>query len=835
VADRPTRSIAESARGAAAVARPAAKPRAGRDGKDRDQAGAGANGAAGNGANGHVARGVAGKASGGSARAKTKGAKAAPRRKTTARGGESAELKRLRLAELLLGVSRKVAAIESLDEVLTTLVELTTWELGADRGSLFLNDPQTGELYSRVAQGNFKREIRLLNSSGVAGHVFQNNESVIIHDAYHDNRFNRSVDEQTGYRTKSILCVPVRTVKGDVIGVSQVLNKKKGRFNQDDLSLLEAMTQQAAVALQSTQFVERMQRTRAKEMEFLDLVSDVTSNLELDSLLQRVMQEATRMLMADRSTLFLNDAKTSELFSRVAMGDSIGEIRLPNHVGIAGHVFTSGETVNIPHAYADLRFNPSFDKQTGYFTRSILCVPVVNKDGRRIGVTQVLNKRGGPFTDEDESRLKAFTAQVSIALENAKLFDDVQSMKNYNESMLESMSNGVVTLDEDNRIVTCNAAGFRILRCRGADILNQPIEAFFGDRNQWLVEKVSEVVETGTTAVVVDAEVAVKDEKVSANVNVLPLVSGEDKKLGTMIMIEDISSEKRMKSTMSRYMDPGLADQLLRAGEDILGGKSVEATVLFSDVRGFTTLTEELGAQGTVALLNEYFTIMVECIQREGGMLDKFIGDAIMAAFGMPIPHEDDPDRAVRAAISMIRDLWTWNAQRAAEGKMTVDMGIGLNTDTVVSGNIGSPKRMDYTMIGDGVNLASRLESACKQYSARILISDHTFRKLRGTYRMRNVDLVVVKGKTEPVGVYEVLDYHSDATFPNLMDVVNFFNSGVKHYRAQQWDKAIRDFKEAIAANPDDKLSATYISRCEHLRSEPPGEDWDGVWVMTSK
>ena len=110
-------------------------------------------------------------------------------------------------------------------------------------------------------------------------------------------------------------------------------------------------------------------------------------------------------------------------------------------------MFTSGKTINIPYAYADLRFNPAFDKKTGFFTRSILCVPVVNKDGKIIGVTQVLNKRGGPFNDEDESRLKAFTAQVSIALENAKLFDDVQNMKNYNESMLESMSNGVITLE----------------------------------------------------------------------------------------------------------------------------------------------------------------------------------------------------------------------------------------------------------------------------------------------------------------------------------------------------------------------------------------------------
>ena len=285
---------------------------------------------------------------------------------------------------------------------------------------------------------------------------------------------------------------------------------------------------------------------------------------------------------------------------------------------------------------------------------------------------------------------------------------------------------------------------------------------------------------------------------------------------------------------MSRYMDPGLADQLMGGGEDLLGGTATEATVLFSDVRGFTTITEKLGAQGTVALLNDYFTVMVDCITREQGMLDKFIGDAIMAAFGIPIAHDDDEDRAVRAGIAMIRELWAWNRTREARGEIAIDMGLGINTDNIVSGNIGSPKRMDYTMIGDGVNLAARLESACKQYSARILISASTYAKLKGTYRTRDVDLVVVKGKTEPVGVYEVLDYHTPESFPNLMDNVSYFNEAVRHYRAGDWDRAIANFGEALKANPADALAETYTERCEHLKADPP-ESWDGIWVMTSK
>ena len=738
-------------------------------------------------------------------------------------------------AELLLDISKTIAAFETLDEILKSLVEITTRELKADRGTIFLNDSETGELYSRVAQGDFHREIRILSNTGVAGHVFTSGTGVIVDNAYEDPHFNRAIDEQTGYVTETILCVPIRTIKGEIIGAAQALNKKTGLFTKADQKLLEAMTTQAAIALQSTLFVERMKQFRRKEMEFFSVVSEMTAEIDLGALLQKVMSEATRMLNAERATLFLNNEKTGELFSKVGLGLTATEIRLPNHLGIAGAVFTSRETINIPYAYADLRFNPAFDKKTGFFTRSILCVPVINKIGKIIGVTQVLNKRSGPFTAEDESRLKAFTAQVSIALENAKLFDDVQNMKNYSESMLESMSNGVITLNEDGKIVTCNVAGLRILQLAPEDILKRKAADFFTGANAWIIEKIRHVEESGKQEVIMDAEAEFAGTKISVNLTLLPLVNTEKKKLGSMIIIDDITSEKRMKSTMSRYMDPGLADQILEGGEEILGGKSTVATVLFSDIRGFTTLTEELGAQGTVSLLNEYFTIMVDCIQKEGGMLDKFIGDAIMAAFGVPIPHEDDEDRAVRAAIGMIRALHIWNRQRVTEGKKPVGMGIGVNTDTIVSGNIGSPKRMDYTLIGDGVNLASRLESLCKQYHASILISENTVRRLKGTYRIRDVDRVQVKGKTESVGVCEVLDYHTEESYPNLMEVVNQFRDGLALYRQKEWDKAISRFNEALRLNPDENLCGMYIDRCAHFRAEPPADNWDGGWIMKTK
>ena len=332
-----------------------------------------------------------------------------------------------------------------------------------------------------------------------------------------------------------------------------------------------------------------------------------------------------------------------------------------------------------------------------------------------------------------------------------------------------------------------------------------------------------------------DAELTVRGERVSTNVTVMPLSNAEQKRIGSMILIEDISNEKRLKSTMSRYMDPGVADRLVAAGAEALGGQAVDATVLFSDIRSFTTHAEHLGPQGTVAMLNDYFTLMVDIIQREGGMLDKFIGDAIMAGFGVPVAHEDDTDRAVRAAIGMISELRRWNAQRAAEGRAPIDIGVGLNTDAIVAGNIGSKKRMDYTMIGDGVNLASRLESACKQYGAHILVSEFTYHKLRGTYRSREIDLLLVKGKTHPVAVYEVLDYHTDETYPHVSDALGYFRDGLAKYRGRDFGTAKGLFAKVLEINGDDKAARMYVERCDLLATNPPAPDWAGVWVMTTK
>jgi adenylate cyclase len=749
----------------------------------------------------------------------------------------------LRRSSALVEVSRRMSETLRLDVLLPRMVSLVSEFMGAERCTIFLYDALTDELFSRVAEGEQADELRFPADAGIAGSVFTDGKPLSIDDAYQDKRFNPDVDKKTGYKTHNILCVPIQDSQSRSIGVIQVLNKQKGPFDELDTHLLEAIASQAASAFVNAQLHEQITKAREEEAQLLEVTNAISRELQLGPLLKRVMEAVTTILSADRSTLFLYDEKTEELWSHVAQGINTNEIRFPCHVGIAGSVFTNQSTINIPDAYNDDRFNPEIDKKTGYKTNSILCMPVMSKSGDVTGVIQVLNKQGGPFTTLDENRLQAFSSQISIAIENARLFEEVVRIKNYNESILESMSNGVITVDADRTIAKANRAALRMLQLSDAstELEGQDATAFFGEKNAWLLDSMETALSSRDSDTAFDvglwlpeASKGALDSPVSVNISTVPMKGEQDEGSGCLFVFEDITTEKRLRGTMARYMTKELADQLLQEGEDALGGTMQRASIFFSDIRRFTSISEAIGPQGTVTMLNEYFSIMVDILMENHGILDKYIGDAIMAVFGVPFPSEHDADRAVQAGIGMLRALRLLNEKRVAEQQLPIDIGIGINTDEVVSGNIGSTRRMDYTVIGDGVNLASRLEGANKYYQTKLLISEFTADLLQNEYLLREVDCIRVKGKNEPVGIFEVLDYHDDTTFPGVREAVGLFREGLRSYRNREWSNA-RTFFSRVRSIHDDGLSAMYIERCDHFLTHPPSKDWDGVWALSSK
>jgi adenylate cyclase len=741
----------------------------------------------------------------------------------------------LRRFSLLLEIV-KLSESVSLDQLLPRLIDFITEAIEADRATLFLQDAETGQLFSRVARGDGISEIRIPSNAGIAGAVFTSGTAEIIEDAYQDSRFNQEVDRRTGYRTKTILCVPLRNRNGQLIGVTQVLNKRNGAFSANDRELLESITVQASAALENAQMFERLERAKHDEEQLLAVTESISSELQIDKLLGRIVTATTSLLDAERSTLFVHDPKKNQLWSRVLEGADVKEIRIPADAGIAGAVFTSRKLENIPDAYADARFNQDVDRKTGFRTRSILCVPVLERLGEAVGVVQVLNKRGGPFAATDERRIKAFSAQIAIAIQNAQLFADVLSLKNYNESILKSLSNGVVTLDGDLQVVKANEAAQRILQISPEMLQGATAESLFAERNPWLMKSLAYVGKTGGSDYHADTDYKVAaGAGASLNVTVTPLFSVEGKTIGYMIVFEDITREKRMRGTMARYMAKEVVERLLANNEEVLQGTATTATVLFSDIRRFTTLAESMSARETVKMLNEYFTEMVEIVFQYGGILDKYIGDAIMAIFGAPIETADDASHAVTVANEMIRALRRMNQQRAERDLIPIEIGVGLATGEVLAGSIGSQKRLEYTVIGDSVNLASRLESATKHYGAAILLDGVTLANIKEPKLLRRVDLLRVKGKVKPAEVYESLDHFDASTFPHMAEVLGHFNEGLARYAELQWDRAIEQFNAGLHLHPGDGPSKVYVNRCRYYQENPPEADWDGVWAMAEK
>jgi adenylate cyclase len=737
---------------------------------------------------------------------------------------------------VLVEVADTVTQRLSLDYQLPRLIELITEALDAERATLFLHDPDTSELFSRAARGEDVTEIRIPQTVGIAGSVFCSGLPEIIDDAYQDTRFNPEVDRRTGYRTNNMLCVPLRNPGGQVIGVTEVLNKRSGAFTAIDMTLLGGINRHAASALEQAHLMERLEKARREELELLAITEAISTELHLDTLLARIVGATTQLLDAERSTLFIYDPRKDELWSKVAEGSEQKQIRIPAGAGIAGTAFSSGVVLNVPNAYADARFNPEIDRISGFRTRNLLNVPVIDRSGERLGLVQVLNKRGGQFTQIDIRRLKAFCADIAIAIQNARLFSDVLALKNYNESILKSLSNGVITLDQQLVIGKVNEAAQRILGLSSELLVDRPAEQVFGNLNPWITRSLEFVARMGATDYHADTDLALSDGGSAAvNLTAAPFFDTDGKSIGSMLILEDITREKRVRNTMARYVAKEVVDRLLASGDDVLQGNALVATVLFSDIRRFSMLAETLTPRGTVTMLNEYFTEMVEVVFTHGGMLDKYLGDGLMAIFGAPVANSADADNALFVATDMIRALARYNARRVERGDGPIEIGIGLATGEVLAGSVGPVKRMEYTVIGDNVNLAARLESANKYYGTAVLLAGTTVAALTSPAALRRLDLIQVKGKSRPTWVYESLGHHTTETFPKLAPTITAYEAGLDCYQRRDWKGGLGHFGEALDLAPHDRPSRIFLDRCRYYQANPPTEGWNGVWVMEQK
>jgi adenylate cyclase len=778
-----------------------------------------------------------------------------------------------------------------LKEMLDAITLKTRELLGADRATVFLLDEDKNQLWSIVAEGDDGKplELRIPADKGIAGEVATFRKVVNIpYDFYDDPRsaFAQIQDKKNHYRTYSMLTLPLLSEGEDLVAVVQLINKltfphdpeaplaeriDTTGFLESDEQVFEEFAPSIRLILESSRsFYVATQKQRAASA-LMDAIQSLSkSSLDLQTTLKQVMDEAKQLMHADRSTLWLVDHDRNDLWTRIVLptGEE-KELRVPMGVGFAGSVAQTGEPLNIPF---DLYDHPlagnskKTDEQIGYRTCSLLCMPVFNSDGELIGVTQLVNKKKqgdfpaydpsnwpeppdcwrASFDRSDQEFMQAFNIQAGVALQNAKLFATVKQQEQMQRDILRSLSNGVISTDREGRVIAANDSAKTLLGLAEHDRLEERlikdlIHIKEGDFSKWFETALGAHDEKARQQYYPEQTLMAGAEEHSVNlsINSIANVSDPTDVYGALIVMDDISDEKRLKSTMYRYMTQELAEELLKGGDTQLGGDRKEVSVLFSDIRGYTTLTESMEAEEVVNMLNEYFEAMVDAIFRHKGTLDKYIGDAIMAVFGSPLPLEDHAWMAVQTAIEMRHRLAEFNAKRQAANKETIRIGIGINSDYVISGNIGSSKRMEFTAIGDGVNLGSRLEGASKQYGCDIIISESTYKPCANYVEARELDYIKVKGKTKPVCVYELVSLREGPLARPLpeqkVQVIQHYSEGRKYYLNRQFAMAMGQFAQALEADKNDLASALHLQRCQYWLQNAPPEDWDGSWEMKEK
>lgn len=494
----------------------------------------------------------------------------------------------------------------------------------------------------------------------------------------------------------------------------------------------------------------------------LGIIQALTPGAEMGLVIEEICRTAERALDADRAFLFLHEPHGKTLHLPAAANKAAGEIRIRIGEGLVGKAALRTRPTNVPSLAADRRYRPGVEKYFDEHTRSVLCVPLSREHGVSPGLLVIVNKRYSNFGREDEALGMAVASQIAVGLREAGLYEHIRSMKNYYERIMESISTGILTFDNAGKLSTINQAGCKIFGFEpGADTGRDFKKLFSGTANARLASLTDEVLTKKTGGAAYDIRFLRRDNtSFSLNLNALPLHDPHGNLLGGVLVADDITHEQRLMNTLCRYMAREVAEQVLHEKDKHkLGGTRTDVTILLTDIRNFTSISEQMDPWDVVELLNSYFPGMINIIFRHQGMVDKFIGDSILAVFGVPVPREDDALRAVRAALEMQNGLQAINKERARKRQKTLEIGIGITSGTVISGNIGSERRMDYTVIGDPVNLAARLEGLTKELKRRILVNDRVHAAIAHEIPCESLGLFMVKGKREKVPVFAV---HTD-------------------------------------------------------------------------
>jgi adenylate cyclase len=558
------------------------------------------------------------------------------------------------------------------------------------------------------------------------------------------------------------------SLEQQIKGLSQLVGQVRSTLTSQRASLppntIEVLSQIESKLFHVSSDVSVYAEERKDLLALTQISHVINSSLELDEVLRIVMDTIVRLTGAERGFLMLKDNQ-GQMISRIARNweqESLNASEFAISRTIIKRVIDTGEAVLTTNAQEDPRFGGQ-ESIVAYNLRSILCVPLKVKS-ELIGVIYADNRiRTGIFNESERELLAAFANQAAVAIDNARLFAslrrtlaEVTELKNLMDNIFASIVSGVITADVQDQITLCNRAAEAILGRATADIVGRRIDEVFPSVANEILPQLAMVRESDRAVADIEINhVLPARGNVNWRLNLSPLKDATQVTQGVAIVLDDLTERKRLEAQrklFERMVSPAVIEQL-DPDSLALGGKRVDITILFADIRGFTSFSETQSPEQLVRVLNRYLAAGAESVLEEEGTVDKFLGDAVMAWFNAPIPQADHTLRAVRAALKLRAKIERLHAEMPGEAQLA--FGVGIHYGDAVLGLIGTAKRLEYTAIGDCVNTTKRLQENAGQN--QIVISGTAYERVKKYVEVAPMEPMLVKGKREPVPVYEIL------------------------------------------------------------------------------
>ena len=666
----------------------------------------------------------------------------------------------------------EVSAVDQLDYYLTSLDELgeilidadqsasvgkgvlrlTLGTVMASKGAIFLYHHKSDQLSILASQGLKKRNPfsspKKLSSQSVKhryGHI-----DLVPPPSWITGELKKCILESGGK-----ILAPLFH-KDRLLGLLCVGKKFMGEaYTSAEIKILEIVANHLTKALYNYELIQNVDEKgkqlnlKLLELETLfDISVAISSVLDVDELGEEILWRSVGILNASKGMMLMPKENSPILEPNSSFNwdgfDALISKKLTIFKKIedskSGVILTPGDKNSLQKKLGEdhVIIAPIQAKETilGYM---VLC----NKETRH-GVDA--------FTQTDLDLLSALCNQGAVALDNARLFKDITEAKQFNESILGSIATGVITLDPLGEIDSINRAGMNILKMNKDETVGNHYMYLF-EKDMEIIGLIQKVEMDNATHSEINMSFLTVSKETVVNVSAAPRIDPSGSVRGVVIAIEDITDVSKVKNTFKRYVSKQVVDELLDDDAKLnLGGEERQVTILFSDIRGFTSMSENMSPENVVSTLNEYFSDMIDIVFKYNGTLDKIIGDELMIVYGAPISAEDDTQRAVTTAVEMQKQIIRLNKKRKKRKEIPISAGIGINRGIVVSGNIGSRDMMDYTVIGDTVNLGARLCSAAGP--GEILISSTVWKEAPKHYSYKKLEPIKVKGKKNKVSVY---------------------------------------------------------------------------------